>query len=177
MISKILSKLLFYRNSLFLRFNFFVHSSWISLFANVRIEKTSSVICGKNVRISKYCNLYIGPDAILKLGDNVWIGPNCTIFCENKVTIFENCRIAHQSSIIDHDYCFDNSDDYFTKSKSTGTILVKENTWVGCSSIILKDTFIGKNCVIGANTLVKGKKIQDFSTIFSKSQYIIKAIE
>ena len=143
----------------------------------MRVEKTSSVICGENVRISKYCNLYIGPDAILNLGDNVWIGANCTIFCENKVTILKNCRIAHLSSIIDHDYRFDNSDDYFTKSKNSGAIHIKENTWIGCSSIILKDTCIGKNCVVGANTLIKGKKIRDFSTIINKSQHIIKTIE
>ena len=154
-----------------------MRGSWISLFANVRVEKTASVIFGKSVRVSRYCNLYIGSDATLNLGENVWIGPNCTIYCENNVTILKNCRVGHLSSIIDHDYSFDNTPDYFSNCKKTGLVLVKENTWIGCCSIILKDTHIGRNCVVGANTLVKGKEIQDFTTIFTKSQHIIKTFE
>ena len=154
-----------------------MRGSWISLFANVRVEKTSSVICGKNVRVSENCNLYVGSDATLNFGDNVWIGQNCTIYCENNVKILNNCRVGHLSSIIDHDYSIDSSPDYFSRRKKSGTVLIKENTWIGCSSIILKDTHIGKNCVIGTNTLVKGKEIQDFTTIFTKSDHIIKTIE
>lgn len=36
-------------------------------------------------------------------------------------------------------------------------IVIGNNVWIGLNAIILKGTIIGDNCVIGANTVVKGE--------------------
>ena len=37
-----------------------------------------------------------------------------------------------------------------------GSVVIEDNVWIGAGVIILRNTTIGKNCIIGAGTIVKG---------------------
>ena len=52
----------------------------------------------------------------------------------------------------DHDYKKNFREDFIVDD-----IMVDTNCWIGSDSILLKGTKIGKNCVIGAASIVKGE--------------------
>lgn len=77
-------------------------------------------------------------------GDYISIGKNCCL-----VTV----------TILAHDYSWyvmrDVYDDYLPDPG--GYVKIGNNCFIGCMATILKDTEIGDNVIIGANSVVKGK--------------------
>lgn len=53
-----------------------------------------------------------------------------------------------------------------------GRISIGENSFIGCRCLILPNTEIGKNCIIGAGSVVKGR-IPDNSVVVGNPAKII----
>ncbi len=117
----------------------------------------------------------IGGDTLLRLiaytkqakiiiGNNVGIS-NSSLVSWNKIEIEDNVMIGGSVKIWDTD--FHSLDPYIRTNTSdfeydvkTKPILIKENAFIGASSIILKGVTIGKNSIIGAGSVVT-KQIPD----------------
>lgn len=94
-----------------------------------------------------------------------WISPDVWIDrynCSN-ITIGENVKISREVMILDHDYSVNHVYKKMNPSKSkqedvciTGKIVIGSNTFVGARVTILPNTIIGRNCIIGACSVVKG---------------------
>ena len=105
------------------------------------IDKIRSMggMIGKNTRFISpaACNIDFGRASYIKIGDNC-----CLTFV----------------NILAHDYS------WYTLLESCGDILpdaggyvtIGNNVFVGYDALILKDTTIGDNCIIGARSVVKG---------------------
>ena len=126
-------------------------------------------------------------------GTNVWqysvilenaeIGSNCNIcssvFIENNVKVGNNVTVKNGSNLYDgliiEDNVFIGPNVVFTNDKypksgvkrdlSNTKWLVGEGSSIGANSTILPDINIGKNCLIGAGSLVN-KNIPDNSTAY-----------
>ena len=46
---------------------------------------------------------------------------------------------------------------------------IGDNSWIGCNVVILRGTSIGKNCIVGAGSVLKGT-YPDNSVIVQKRQ-------
>ena len=57
-----------------------------------------------------------------------------------------------------------------------GEIEIGDNTWVGAGTIILLGTRIGRNCVIGAGSVVKGD-VPDNTRLIQKRINTVKGLE
>ena len=85
---------------------------------------------------------------------NLNIGNNCgfsgtVIGCFKEITLGNNVMCGANTLITDSDWHLDD--------KRTGEpkqILINDNVWLGVNSVVLKGVTIGKNSVIGANSLV-----------------------
>src|SRR5690606_16110848 len=94
-------------------------------------------------------------------GASVEIGNNCRIngtyiHAQKKIKIGNNTVIAAGVQIVDS-----NGHETISTNRTVGrdipeSIIIEENVWIGLNSIILKGTHIGKNSIIGANSVVKG---------------------
>lgn len=87
------------------------------------------------------------------------------IHAQKSIRIGENCVIASGVNIIDS-----NGHDLISHDRTSGAddpepINIGDNVWISMNAIILKGTNIGDNCVVGANSVVKGD--------FSKNSLII----
>lgn len=136
---------------------------WVQSFGKymeLRIKNGSAVFGRETVSRS---GLHIRVEGgSLRIGEKCFFNTNCSITCMEEITIGEWCRIANNVVIVDHDHNkqFDGG---FTKA----LVHIGHHTWIGANCVILKGAEIGNNCIIGANSVVKGK-IEDGAVYYKK---------
>lgn len=127
---------------------------------NVVLEfnKGSKVTLGKKIRVHSGSKIKVRSGAELNIGDNVKINYYCIIACQDKINIGEGTEFGPSVYLYDHDHDYkeglnvDSCKEHF----KTSPIIIGKNCWIGANSVILRGTQIGDNCVIGAGSVIKG---------------------
>lgn len=121
---------------------------------------------GENVRIHKYLQLEaidnhngatFAPSIII--GDNVSINYNVHIGACNEVVIEDGVLIASKVFITDHYHGMTDSETLRTPPSerilySKGKVIIERNAWIGEGVAIMPGVRIGRNAIIGANSVV-----------------------
>tara|TARA_Y100000991_G_C21887754_1_gene312355 strand:+ start:35 stop:580 length:546 start_codon:yes stop_codon:yes gene_type:complete len=89
----------------------------------------------------------------------------------NKIEIHSSVLIGPDVKIISADHKDNNSELY----KDSPSIRIGEGTWISSNVVILPGTEIGKNCIVGAGSIVN-KKFNDNSLICGNPAKFIKKI-
>ena len=138
---------------------------------NVVLEfnKGSRVSLGKKIRIHSGSKLKVRPGARLIIGDNVKINYFCIIACQDSIKIGDGTEFGPSVYLYDHDHDYkaglsSNSDE---ESFKKAPIIIGKNCWIGANTIILRGTKIGDNSVVGAGCVLKGN-YPDGSVIVQK---------
>lgn len=136
--------------------------------------------------INKYMKRFI--KFYSKLGVNFegkgpsWISPDIYIdgFNYKSITIGENVKISREVLILNHDYAVNHLIEALyseiekkEKIVFTGDVYIGANTFIGARVTILPGTKIGKNCIIGASSTVKGV-IPDNSVVIGNPARVLK---
>lgn len=124
-------------------------------------QKKSQIVIGNNCtfRSSKTSN-WIGVDRACMIstqGENfavIKIGNNCgfsgtVIGAFVSITLGNNVRCGANTLITDSDWHLD--DPRVGKPKP---VFIADNVWLGVNSVVLKGVTIGKNSIVGANSVV-----------------------
>lgn len=127
----------------------------------------NSMIFSKGLLVIESCELMNNavislptPESSVHIGKKLYVGRNSIIASRNEIHIGSNVRIGPNVLIYDHDH---NYDENGVKTESSidayklGKIVIEDNVWIAGGVIILRNTFIGKNSIIGARCMVKGR--------------------
>ncbi len=133
-------------------------------------NKKSNITIGDNCHInSSFISNLIGlnhrtiimtrtKEVSISIGNNVGIS-GATIYARNNISIGDNVLIGANTKIIDNDFHPVDPEERIvndiTKIK-TRPIVIGNNCFIGCDSIILKGVSLGDNCVVGAGSVVPG---------------------
>ena len=124
---------------------------------HVEIHNKGSIVMGNYNQCRG--NLYFIVDGgKLEIGEHCYFNTGCCVTALESVKIGNNCRLGNNMILVDHDHRIDNIAGY-DKAKEeykTAPVSIGDNTWIGANSTILRGATIGKNCVIGAGSVVKG---------------------
>lgn len=98
----------------------------------------------------------------------------------SKITLMDGCVLSREVILLTHDYSIARGIEAikgktWEKSKTPHflkEIYVGENSFIGARVMLLPGTHIGKNCIIGAGSVVKGT-IQDNSIVVGNPAKII----
>lgn len=138
---------------------------------------------GSNVNISEYAWLNAKDDRgdqnpTLKIGNGTSIGRFVQINCWQDVIIEDNVLIADRVFISDADHKFHdlsvpikNQGDYFK-----GAVRLKVGCWIGIGAVILPGVTVGKNAIIGANSVIRND-VPDFAVVSGNPAKIIKYLD
>ncbi len=139
---------------------------------------------GKNVVIQKDCWLNIaynnpapGPMIVIDEGTN--IGRRCTLSAANKISIGKFVLIAPDVFIADtHHEHVKIGIPIMNQGITThhDQVVIGDGTWIGINAAVMGNVRIGKNCVIGANSVVT-HDIPDYAVAVGTPARIIKLFD
>jgi acetyltransferase-like isoleucine patch superfamily enzyme len=93
----------------------------------------------------------------LTIGKRCGIRPYCMISAAERVTIEDDVIIAAFSSVIDSDHTYDlGRPNVMHNPIATAPIRIGRGTWIAERVAVLRGADIGRCCIIGANSVVKG---------------------
>lgn len=142
--------------------------SGIVLGRDVKIEHPECVSLGHRVHLNDHCWISVltenretgkPPVALqpeLRIGDGCYIGRFGTLACIDRVTLGRDVMISDRVFIGDAAHGFVRADlpicEQYMASK--GPVEIGDGTWIGIGVAVLPNVRIGRNCVIGANSVV-----------------------
>lgn len=123
---------------------------------SINLYSGSNYKFGSSIKIDKNSVISVLKDANLKIDNNVGIGPNNFIICHKKILIGEGTITGPSVYIYDHDHTFTKNEGVNAHKYNYGEVVIGKNCWIGANTVILKGTHIGNNCIIGAGSVLKG---------------------
>jgi len=102
----------------------------------------------------------------IKIGNDTFIGPHTVIQGQGGTWIGSNCLISGHVYISPTSHVFsDPSRPIRTQGEERKGIVVEDDVWIGCGSVILDGVRIGRGSVIGAGSVVTSS-IEPFSVAY-----------
>jgi acetyltransferase-like isoleucine patch superfamily enzyme len=115
--------------------------------------------CG-SASIGHGSKIVVGPDASLIFGENLKITAESSIVAFKRVQIGNDCLLSWDTLLMDTDF-HKVKNDKREIINSPQPIIIGDNVWIGCRSIILKGSVIPKNSIIAINSLVNKELLVD----------------
>ena len=114
--------------------------------------------------VSNLVGLYQRTIIVARYGGRITIGAGCgisgsTIYSMNEINIGENVFIGGNCKIIDNDFhplSVSLRINQKMEDIKKRPITINDGCFIGANSIILKGTILGRNCVVGAGSVVSG---------------------
>lgn len=133
---------------------------------------------GDNVTIRPSTDIYIHKKtSCLTIGNNTEIGNHSTISAYNEIQIGDGVLTGPHVFIADHNHNYENPNKPIytqgVKIQTNSKVKIGYGTWIGTNAVIVGNVQIGKNCVIGANSVVT-KDIPDYSVAVGSPAKVIK---
>jgi acetyltransferase-like isoleucine patch superfamily enzyme len=114
-----------------------------------RVINNGGLIYAGSCQFYEGVRLEIGRNAVLKIGNGTYLNRNTLIVAQTSIEIGNRCRIAWDVIIMDSDlHPIDG------KIMENKPVVLEDNVWIGCRSIILKGVRIGKGAIIAAGSVV-----------------------
>jgi lipopolysaccharide O-acetyltransferase len=103
------------------------------------------------------------PAPVLSIGARVGIRPYCMISAAESITIDDDVIIGAFSSVIDSDHTFaEGRPNVMHNSVCSEPIHIGRGTWLAERVAVLRGSSIGRCCIVGANSVVRGE-LPDYS--------------
>ena len=155
--------------------------SYSIIYRPFRIDGNKHISIGSNTIIQKsvwlYCVPIKGQKAILKIGNNCVFGYNNHITSVREVNIGNYVLTANNVYISDNIHGFENIHIpiIMQQIEFKSSVSIGDGSWIG-ENVCIIGASIGRNCVIGANSVVN-KDIPDFSVAVGVPAKVIKTYD
>ena len=138
------------------------------------ISGCSRISIGKRARIFPGIRIEVKKEALLSINDNVAIAQNVHITCGKSIEISSGVCIAGNVCITDTMHTYNNINcNVLEQSDMYCNTSIGENCFIGYGAVIDAGTKLGKHCIVGANSYVKGT-FPDYCIIAGSPAKLIK---
>jgi len=127
-----------------------------------------------NIPFTSKCN-----EPVLLLDDGCAVGRNCVMSAQHLIHVGRNTIFGPSVLLMDHSHELESAPTADQWKKKGGAIRIEEGCWLGFRSVVVcteGELIIGKNSVIGANSLVT-RSIPPYSVVAGNPGRVIKHYE
>lgn len=122
-----------------------------------QIEIGDSVVMLHGLWLSAERPTWGREEPAIRIGDGVGIRPYCTISATESVIIEDDVVLSSFTTVIDSDHTLDGGHtNVLFNAAVTTPVRIGAGSWVGERVAVLRGADIGRGCVIGANSVVRG---------------------
>lgn len=114
-----------------------------------KVINNGGEIYTENCQFYSGVRLEVGRGGIIRIGNGTYLNRNTLIVANKLVDIGRNCKISWDVVIMDTD-----QHPIPDKPMEDKNVILEDNVWIGCRSIILKGVRIGRGAVIAAGSVV-----------------------
>jgi acetyltransferase-like isoleucine patch superfamily enzyme len=144
----------------------------------VKIINKGGVALGRNVIIRPSTHIWCSSkDSQILLGNSVEIGNHSTISSHHSIEIKDGVLTGPHVFIADHNHNYLDISKWITlqgvSQKDGDRVLIEEGTWLGTNVVVVGNVHIGKQCVIGANSVVV-RDVPDYSVAVGIPAKVVK---
>lgn len=135
----------------------------------ITLEENATLIIDGDVNIASGTFIHVKKNATLKFGGGNFIGHNNIIICSRDTNLGRNTSTSWNVTLIDHDghkLYFPNGN---ALKKPSRPMNIEENVGIQMNVTIPTGVEIGKNCLIGANSVIR-KNIPKDTFVYSTSE-------
>lgn len=132
-----------------------VQPAQISPFTEITLDGGRLEI-GKNFKMRDGAKIRVRKGAVCIIGKNVSVNSSNMIACREHIEIGDNVEFSPNVQIYDHDHDFRAEGGIKANKYKTAPVVIGDNVWIGCNTVILMGTTIGDNAVIAAGSIVRG---------------------
>lgn len=130
-----------------------------------------------HLRVEAYKDLEQEP--VIIIGESVCFNYNVHIGAINRIEIGNRVLVGSNVLITDHDHGDTRKESLLVPPierphVSKGSVLIGDDVWIGENVSILAGSTIGKGCVIGANSVIRGERIPDYCVVVGNPARIIQ---
>lgn len=170
-------------------FTFIIKSAFHSFGKRSSIEQPIRIAGAESILIGD--NVFIGSDSwletmsrensnqtpIIEIREGTSISGHCTITATKSVIIENDVLIARYAYISDHSHAFQDRKLPIVKQgiNKVDAVRISQGAWLGQNVIVCPGVSIGKNSVIGANSVVT-KSIPDYSVAVGSPARVVRKI-
>ncbi len=147
--------------------------SLISPHTEITMDSGAELRIGKGFKMRDGAKIRVRKGAVCIIGNNSSVNSNNMIVCHERIEIGDDVQLSPNVQIYDHDHDFRTEGGVKAGKYKTAPVIIGNNVWIGANTIILRDSEIGDNCVIGAGCVLKGKYEAD-SVIIQKRNEKVK---
>lgn len=76
--------------------------------------------------------------------------------CKERITIGNRAAFGPNVLIYDHDHDISSAESIHDSGYKTSPVVIGDDVWIGANTVILRGTVIGRDCVVGAGSVLKG---------------------
>lgn len=139
------------------------------------IGEETTIFHGASLAVESFA--WDSSEPVLRIGSRVGIRPYCTISAAESVVIDDDVIIGAFTGIIDSDHTFAmGRPNVMHNPVVTSPVHIGRGTWIAERVSVLRGATIGRCCIIGANSVVRGS-IPDFSVAVGAPARVVGEVE
>lgn len=129
----------------------------VKFYNGTRVFFYDGTMCiGSNTEVCSFSKFIIGGGQ-LHIGSNCLLGEYGIYNTFDDLIIGNNVMTADRVSFVTNIHKYEDINTAIKKQPSiSGAIVIGDGSWIGMNATILAGSYIGKNCVVAANCVVKG---------------------
>jgi acetyltransferase-like isoleucine patch superfamily enzyme len=146
-------------------------------------ERAARISLGNSVSLRKDSWLNVATEdptgePVIVIDDNCTIGSGSIISAKNRIHLERDVLVGQQVIMLDHNHEYEDITIPVREQGVTegGKIRIGQGCWIGRGAAIIcprGELTIGRNCVVGINSVVMGS-VPDYSVVFGSPAAIIR---
>ena len=149
--------------------------AWVFGAHHIALGSNSLILYGATLSVES--DAWDRPAPVFTVGDRVGIRPHCYFSVSAGVTIEDDVIIGAMSSIIDSDHTFRmGRPNVMHNPVDAEPIRIGRGSWLAERVAVLRGANIGRCCIVGANSVVKGE-LPDYSIAVGSPARVVGQVE